>query len=794
MPFRKSYFYILVLLPVFLGFTESYAQELLVLDTSEDESISLRPYAEMLILEGENPDSTSTLSEIEGLVFTPVTSFKENIGFSKADVWIRFAIENKTDHTLNYYLDTARPITDYASLFLTDGDESMTEQHSGDAIAFNEKTILHRKSVFKIRIASRQHVIAYLHLKSDGEVLMLPIDLIPEKQFLYQTYKEHLFYGFFYGVLLLACIIYLFFYSAMRNKSFLYYGKYVFFIALLQFSLDGFFHQYITPSGGWLSDRAVLASALISLFFFGKYGQSFLLLEENSPLLSKSIRVMSIIIIACVLALFSIPSLLPYCYPIANIIGLVVLLQMISAIVHLKVKRIYIDNYFIFGISFLVIGFVVFILNNLNITPNSFYTENGAKFGIGLEIIFLSLSMGNRIRLLRERNEKNQLLALQRAEDMNEIKSSFISNISHELRTPLNLIMGVTESLNEKSVDLELQQKCDLILSSSKSLMGHVEDILDFTVIEKGNQELNLTDFKLNTVLQKLIKETKLKTKAKNLDFIYDTGQQFPKLLTGDKVKLFQILNNLLDNAVKFTSNGYIGFHVEHQVKKKKVALKFSVTDSGIGISKEEQSTVFEAFTKNSFLDKREFYGMGLGLYIVKSYVDLYGGEINIKDNPSGGAIFEIEIELPYIEEACPVEIGTDKSTESNFESTRVLLVEDNKMNQKVIQLFAKKWGATSLEIADNGAEALKLLADKEYDVILMDLQMPVMDGFETTAVIRSGKLGKTVSEIPIIVVTADSTEETKKEVFRLGANDYITKPVKSMLLLEKIKRNLVTI
>ena len=226
-------------------------------------------------------------------------------------------------------------------------------------------------------------------------------------------------------------------------------------------------------------------------------------MKKTSIALHATSKVLGGGIVIGMLIMVFIPSLFEYCYPLANFIGILVLVHMIASIITLKAKSVKVDPYFIVGISFLVFGFVVFILNNFNTIENSFFTNNGAKFGIGLEIIFLSISMSNRIRDLRMENEKNQLLALQRAEDMNEIKSSFLSNISHELRTPLNLIMGVAHSLQQDKEEADLEEKCKLIMSSSKNLLGYIEDILDFTVIEKGNQELKEVSFDLPTTLSR---------------------------------------------------------------------------------------------------------------------------------------------------------------------------------------------------------------------------------------------------------------------------------------------------
>lgn len=757
-------------------------------------SLSLRPHAELLI----NPTLPNTFETIlangDNLPFKPLIDFEENYGFSEDHFWIRFQLENQTDQNLHYYLETGRPITDEVTLFVHDESNKTMIQYSGDAIPFETKSVLHRKSIFQIDIKPKENLQVFIHLKGDGEVMMFPLQLITQKEFLYKTYKEQLFYGFFYGILILACIIYIFFYSALRDRVFVYYGLYVLFIAILEFSLDGLFHQYITPNGGWLSNKAVLFSALISLFFFGKYGQKFLSIYKHSKLLNTSFRLMSGTILACLLGLILVPNFLSYCYPIVNVIGLVVLLQIVISIFYLKRKKIPVDLFFIIGISFLALGFSVFILNNLNAVPNSFLTENGAKFGIGLEIIFLSISMGNRIKTLRLENENNQLLALQRAEDMNDIKTSFISNISHELRTPLNLIMGVAASLKENKKEEEIEEKCELILNSSENLLGQIEDILDFTIIEKGDQTLKLTPFNIDWTLRKIAETNSFKAENKNLEFSFSLEDGLPEKLIGDRRKLVQILNNLLDNAIKFTESGKVALHIGHVTNKNNVvSLCFTISDTGIGISKEKMSTIYECFTKKSFLDKREYYGLGLGLFIVKNYIDLQNGHISIKNNGPQGTVCTVHLDFQLDEDFILRDaLENNKKQELDLGGCNVLLVEDNKMNQKVISLLINKWKNTNLLIANNGQEALDLIKSNTFDIVLMDLQMPVMDGFETTAMIRSGKAGNNSSEIPIVIITADVTQKTRKEIFRLGADDYMTKPINGNLLFTKITKHMV--
>lgn len=198
-------------------------------------------------------------------------------------------------------------------------------------------------------------------------------------------------------------------------------------------------------------------------------------------------------------------------------------------------------------------------------------------------------------------------------------------------------------------------------------------------------------------------------------------------------------------------------------------------------------STVFESFTKKSFTDKREYSGLGLGLFIVKNYVDLQGGTIYIKNNESIGTVCELNLSFEVDEDALVLENEVPEELSGiGLQGTHILLVEDNKMNQTVIKLLFKKWQNVNLSIANHGKEALELMKNNTFDLVLMDLQMPEMDGFETTALIREGK-ANCDAQIPILVLTADNTSATRKEIFRLGANDLVTKPVNGQLVYSKM-------
>ena len=332
----------------------------------------------------------------------------------------------------------------------------------------------------------------YLHLRSDGETLNIPLNLYTEDAFWKTNYKQQLFLGVFYGLLFLAGLTYLFFFTSLSNKIFLYYGIYVFSIAMLQSALDGFIFQYVFPNGGFFNDRAVLVTVLFSNFFLLKYCEHFLKVKSRTTKIKYAFKVIYVVIGVLGIMLFVNDATKALVYPISNVNGLLSLILILIALFYMRYKHIAVDVFFSIGISFLVIGLLGFVMNNLSLLPNNFIVLNSAKFGVGLEIVFLSLSMTNLIRYLRLEKEESQRSALNKSEEISELKSYFMSNMSHELRTPINAIIGIVDSHLIKNAEEKNLKDFEIIKHASVSLLSNINDILDFEKIEKG--ELKLRD------------------------------------------------------------------------------------------------------------------------------------------------------------------------------------------------------------------------------------------------------------------------------------------------------------
>ncbi len=772
------------LLLIYLLVSFSYAQKPAY--NPENSSGKLFEYAEYLQVEDDRSYSIDDIIASKDLNFSDLSSENHDLGFTQDTYWVRFSLKNSSNHNKLYFLQTARPITDVANLYQL-GDK-ITKHTSGDQINFKDRDVSHRETVFKIILPANTEQQFYIELSSDGETINVPLNLYDGVTFFLSNYKQQLFLGLFYGVLLLASLVYLFFYGSLKNKSFLYYSLYVFSIALMQAALDGFIYEFVFPSGGFINSRMVLIAALLSNLFLLKYCEYFLNISVNLKGFKKAYNIIYIAIAVLFAMVFISPKTLELAYPMSNLNGLVSLLLILVTVFTMSFKKIKIDPFFSFGILFLVVGLLGFVMNNLGLLPSNFYTMNSSKFGSGLEVVFLSLSMTNLIKRLRQDNERAQKLALKRSEEISELKTYFMSNISHELRTPINAIMGVVETeLANKNNSKENRKKYQIVRNASISLLSNVNDILDFEKMEKKELVLKKEVFNPSLLLNQISENWKSEAQKKGLNYHFEMDSEIATKVEGDADRLLQIVNNVLSNAIKFTNKGNVVFKLKCVSQPNNFSnFIFQVSDTGVGMDKESMATVFDSFNQMRKNHKRQFGGIGLGLNIAKHLVDLFEGTIKVESELNRGTDVFIEIPLKRVDEARN-SITSNQSKELKS-PIHILVVEDNKLNQMVMRKLLSSFDNVSFSVVENGKEAIDALKKGVYDLVLMDLQMPEMDGYEATERIRGGELGKVIGGIPIIAVTADAMQETRQRVLDLGMNDYMTKPVNRDLLLQKIK------
>lgn len=409
----------------------------------------------------------------------------------------------------------------------------------------------------------------------------------------------------------------------------------------------------------------------------------------------------------------------------------------------------------------------------------------------------------------RVKNSIELKKAKEEAEAAAKLKSEFLANMSHEIRTPMNGVLGMINAVIPSESDPKKRYKLELARSSADSLLHLINDILDFSKVDAGKLDLEIIEFNILDSLKDFCEFTRMKVHDKKLDFNLDFSGVSHPFVKGDPNRLRQILNNLVGNAIKFTERGAITIKAFTHTKDDHICFHCSVTDSGIGIEKEKQDDLFKAFTQADASTTRNYGGTGLGLAIVVKLCELMGGRISVDSDMGKGSTFTFEVLMLDDHEKnsnlvdCDgyvIEQKIDKPLDNQLnkplgqkteDNCPILLVEDNLINQVVAKELLSDQGLHA-DIANNGLEALAMLKDNgKYQVILMDCQMPELDGYEATKRIRAGQAGQHYQSIPIIALTAHAMKGDKEKCLNAGMSDYVSKPIDSDLLTDKINQYL---
>ena len=380
------------------------------------------------------------------------------------------------------------------------------------------------------------------------------------------------------------------------------------------------------------------------------------------------------------------------------------------------------------------------------------------------------------------------------AEASTRAKSEFLANMSHEIRTPMNAILGLLHLAQETELSDTQEEYLQKIEDAAKSLLRIINDILDFSKIEAGRLEMEEVDFNLIDVLQTVANINSTKAGEKGLKYTLQVAPDTPVGLVGDPVRLTQILSNLSSNAIKFTAKGQVTLEVSiAEEKPDSVTLKFETRDTGIGLSSAQLKNLFQAFTQADTSHTRRFGGTGLGLTICKRLAEMMGGRIWVESVPEAGSTFAFTAAFGiqalggrYREKALNLKkINEKPAVIKEYAGARILLVEDNEVNQLVASRILKNAGL-EVDIANNGLEGVRMVQEKAYDLVLMDIQMPEMDGHQATAEIRS--LGR-FNNLPIVAMTAHAMSGDHESSLQAGMNDHITKPINLQELFTALAR-----
>ncbi len=741
----------------------------------------------------EDPERTLTLSEVLSLSpnqFTPGTESTLNKGYTDSAFWLHIRLKNSaqsltTSRRVVIQLDY--PMLDDVEFYFVNKGIAEGYWQTGDLFSAASRPIDHGTFVFPLTVEPGSYKDIYLRVKGSSSMRM-PVYLWDELDFHKSQRTSALIHGLFYGILLLMAFYNLCLFISVRDMNYLLYVGYTLSISLFQSIMIGDAPVYLWGNLPKLNEHIMPAIIALTSAFLIYFSSRVLDIKTLSPRTHRILNWLGVAQLALVLLAF----IFPYSITIrlASIDALLICLLIIAIAVFAALRKEKSAIFFLFAWLMVLSGAIILALVSLGIVPANPFTTNAFYFGNTIEVTLLSLSLAERMRntlqakVSAEQRANEALIDVNTAlHQSNALKDEFLATISHELRTPMNGVIGSIDQLKQPTDEETHLRLIGCADQSAHHLMGLLDSVLTYTELASGKLIIEQQGLSLARIVKDLQAAHIGTCKQKGLALTVECAPDLPPLL-GDERRIMQILNIMLDNAVKFTARGSVELLVRrlpHTSDEREIVL-FSVIDTGIGISDESKPHIFEKFRQANGAFNRGHGGLGIGLAICKELAVAMGGDIEFDSVENEGSVFNLKIALVYARaETVTTPVA---SVQLSAENPVVLVVEDNPTNQLVLKGMLKKLGLDVLT-ANNGEEALSVLATASIDTILMDCQMPVMDGFAATQAIRN--MAPPHANIPIIAVTANAMAQDKTRCLEAGMDDYMSKPVNSALLKEKL-------
>ena len=718
----------------------------------------------------EDPSGQLTFDEVKSAQgFEASQASRPSYGFSSSVYWVRFRLASLSNIP-DWYLQIRYPLLDFVDFYSPSIDKpgAYERTKAGDMVlpasGKRTQTYLQFPLVNDTKVRSY-----YLRIETSSSVI-IDLQLLNAEQLAAQTVREQYFQGAYLGLMSVMAVYNFFVFLVIRDRSYLYYTGFIATTALFQIALHGYASVHFWPQSIWWNNVSNLFAACLSVAFCGKFAQSFIQLKRYHRYLDSALSWLSLL--AFVISGLSLVIDYQLVVTLISITGLaVVSTSIIAAVFALRKGSRPAGFYLIAWVVLLVFG-IIHILCILGIFPSYPALTNSVQIGGAVEAVLLSMGLADRINTLQRE-------ALMASNSANKIKDDFMSTITHELLTPVNGIKLSLDLLKQKPHSAEENQLLKTATESSTHLQNLIESMFNFVELRRGNARIKQENVDLKWLLTSVYDYFESINNNASLQLHFNWDDSLPQTIVGDEKKLTSIIVELTKNAFAFTQEGYISISAT-QVSGATPLLQVTIADSGQGIGREKLKHIFGAFEQGDNSHLRVHGGLGIGLTMANDILKLMGSRLDIQSEVGAGTTvsFKLPIQIPDVSNqySHANKAADPDITPNRNGGAKILVVEDNPVNATLICKVLENIKLTPIA-AKNGKEALRVLEEQlDISAVLMDCQMPVMDGFQATLAIRKDRHYR---NIPIIAITANISSDDHERCITSGMNAVLTKPVK---------------